>query len=633
MSERPRATASTPPARPFGFGHGGGPGRGAMFGPVSRAEDIPGVLRRLWRYLVRYRAGLLGVSLLVVLSTAGGLAGPYLTSVALDKCIVPHRMDLLARVAALMLGLYVLATAANWLQAVSMIRISQRTLRDIRGDVFARLQSLPLRFFDAHPHGELMSRITNDTEAVNNALAQTVTQLLSSILSVTGGLFVMFRLNWRLALICLVTMPLALLFANVLAVASRRWFRQRQTDLGALNGLIEETITGQRVVKAYGREDTAITAFDQANGRLRHSAIWAQAIAGSMGPSMNLARNITFAILAAAGAWIVIRGYATVGLIAAFMGYSQSITMPISQLANLWGTVQSAIAGAERVFHILDEPTDFVDVPNAIALADVRGDVEFDNVTFGYDAANPVLRDVTFHAREGQTIALVGATGAGKTTITNLLTRFYDIDAGAIRVDGHDIRQVRRNDLRRSLGIVLQDTFLFADTVRENIRYGRLTATDQEVEDAATLANATSFIRRLPHGFETPLTEAGGGLSQGQRQLLAIARAVLADPAILVLDEATSSVDTRTEMHIQEAMLRLMEGRTAFVIAHRLSTIRQADNILVIDAGRIIERGTHAELMAAEGAYWRLHNLQFGRLAAVQPTASPTSRAPRPVDA
>jgi ATP-binding cassette subfamily B protein len=595
-----------------------------MFSPVARAEDIPGVLRRLWRYLAQYRAGLIVVCGLVVLSTGMGLAGPYLTSVAVDRCITPHRMDLLVRVALLMLALYLVGTAANWLQAVAMIRISQRTLRDIRADVFGRLQSLPLRFFDAHPHGELMSRLTNDTEAVNSALAQTVTQLLSSVLSVTGGLFVMFRLNWRLSLVSLVTMPLALAFANILAVASRRWFRQRQTDLGALNGLIEETITGQRVVKAYGREDTAIAAFDGANGRLRHSAIWAQAIAGSMGPCMNLARNITFAVLAAVGAWIVLRGWGTVGLIAAFMGYSQSITMPISQLANLWGTVQGAIAGAERVFHILDEPTDFVDVPDAVALTEVRGEVEFDHVTFGYDPAQPVLRDVTFHAPAGQTIALVGATGAGKTTITNLLTRFYDIDAGAIRVDGHDIRQVRRNDLRRSLGIVLQDTFLFADTVRENIRYGRLNATDAEVEEAARLANAAAFIRRLPHGFETPLSEAGGGLSQGQRQLLAIARAVLADPAILVLDEATSSVDTRTELHIQEAMLRLMEGRTAFVIAHRLSTIRQADTILVIDAGRIVERGTHAELMAVQGAYWRLHNLQFGYLAAVKPTGSPT---------
>ncbi len=616
MSERRRPAD---PPRLFG-GPGRGPGRwhGAMFDPGDRAEDIPGVLHRLWRYLAEYRFGLVGACALVVLATGLGLAGPYLTSVAVDRCIIPHRMGALIGVVLLMLGLYLTSTATSWLQAVVMVHVSQRTLRDIRGDVFQRLQSLPLRFFDSHPHGELMSRLTNDTEAVNNALAQTVTQLLSSILSIGGGLAIMFRLNWRLSVVSLVTMPLALVMANGIAVASRRWFRQRQADLGVLNGLIEETITGQRVVKAYGREDTAIVAFDEANGRLRRSATWAGMISGSMGPSMNLARNITFAVLAAAGAWTVIHGWATIGLIAAFIGYSQSITMPIAQLANLWGTVQAAIAGAERVFGILDEPPDPADAPDALALAAVRGDVDFDNVTFGYDREHPVLRGVTFHARAGQLIALVGPTGAGKTTIANLLTRFYDIDAGSIRVDGHDIRQVRRNDLRRSLGLVLQDTFLFAGSVRENIRYGRLDATDQEVEDAARLANAASFIRRLPHGFDTPLSEAGGGLSQGQRQLLAIARAILADHAILILDEATSSVDTRTELHIQGAMLRLMEGRTSFVIAHRLSTIRQADCILVIDGGRIVERGTHAELMAARGAYFRLHNLQFGRLATAE---------------
>jgi len=590
-----------------------------MSGPTERAENIPAVLRRLWRYLARYRFGLLGACVLVVLSTGFTLAGPYLTRVAVDRCIIPHDMDKLVGVVLLMLVLYLTSTASSWLQAVVMVRISQRTLRDIRGDVFQRLQSLPLRFFDSQPHGELMSRLTNDTEAVNNALAQTVTQLLSSVLSISGGLALMFSLSWRLSIVSVVTIPLALAIANGIALASRRWYRQRQADLGVLNGLIEETITGQRVVKAYGREDTAIEAFDVANRRLRRSATLAGMIAGSMGPSMNLARNITFAVLAAAGAWIVIRGWATVGLIAAFIGYAQTITMPIAQIANLWGTVQTAIAGAERVFAVLDEPPDPPDAPDAVGLPAVRGEVEFDNVTFGYDAGQPVLREVSFHAHAGQLIALVGPTGAGKTTIVNLLSRFYDIDAGAIRVDGHDIRQVCRSDLRRSLGIVLQDTFLFADTVRENIRYGRLEATDQEVEDAATLANAASFISRLPHGFDTPLSEAGGGLSQGQRQLLAIARAILAGHAILVLDEATSSVDTRTELHIQEAMLRLMEGRTAFVIAHRLSTIRQADRILVIDNGAIVERGTHAELMAAQGAYFRLHNLQFGRLAAGPP--------------
>ncbi|NSW57675.1 MAG: ABC transporter ATP-binding protein [Armatimonadetes bacterium] len=595
-----------------------------MMMPVSRAEDVPAVMRRLWQYLRRYRSSLLLVAALVAVSTVLTLINPYLISRAIDRCIIPREMDALARIVALMIGIHILSAVTTWLQTVMMIRVSQSTLRDIRGDIFRTIQTLPLRFFDRQTHGEIMSRLTNDTEAVNQALAQTVTQLMSSVLSVVGAICFMFALNWRMALVTLATAPLAFLFSHVIAAASRRKFRERQADLGDLNGLIEENITGQRVVKAFAREQRAIQDFDRANEKLRRSATAAGMISGVMGPAMNLARNITFAVLATAGGWIVLHDLATIGTVAAFVNYAHFVTMPINQIAMLWGMVQSAIAGAERVFGILDEPPETPDAPRAVALETPRGDVTFDRVSFGYDPEHPVLKDVSFHAEAGQTIALVGPTGAGKTTIINLLTRFYDVDEGAIRVDGHDLREIRRCDLRRALGIVLQDTFLFATTVRENIRYGRPGATDSEVEQAAELANAASFIRRLPHGFDTELTEDGGSLSQGQRQLLAIARAILADPAILILDEATSSVDTRTEIHIQDAMLRLMHGRTAFVIAHRLSTIRQADCILVVDGGQIVERGTHAELMAARGAYWRLHNLQYGAISGEDRLAAAT---------
>jgi ATP-binding cassette subfamily B protein len=438
-----------------------------------------------------------------------------------------------------------------------------------------------------------------------------VTSFLSSILSLVGVVTVMLAVNVPLALVSFIVVPLTALMTRYIAGHTRQGFRDQQEAIGSLNGLIEETITGGKVIRAYGREPAVIEEFDRANVALRKAAIRAQTYSGFMGPVGNMISNIGFAVLAAAGAWMAVKGMATVGTIASFLTYAQQLGRPINEIANLFNTIQAALAGAERVFAILDEAPEMEDAADAVALADSAGKVEFDDVTFGYKPGLPVLKCVCLTAQPGQTVALVGPTGAGKTTVINLLSRFYDVDAGSICIDDHDIRTVCKADLRRQLGIVLQDTYLFSDTVMANIRYGRLDATDEEVFAAACTANADHFIRSLPHGYDTVLSERGGNLSQGQRQLLAIARAILADPRILVLDEATSSVDTRTEVHIQEALLRLMAGRTSFIIAHRLSTIRDADKILVIRDGEIVEQGTHGGLLAQRGFYYHLYMSQF----------------------
>jgi ATP-binding cassette subfamily B protein len=510
-----------------------------------------------------------------------------------------------------MVGVYVGASTTTWLQTYLVAAVAQRTVRDIRKDLFAELQSLSLRFFDQRSHGELMSRLTNDVENISTVLTESVTQFFSSILMLAGVAVIMVWLNWRLALVSLVTIPLMVTLTTYVARRTRRGYRQQQRALGELNGLIEETISGARVVKAYGQEDTAIEVFESANLKLRRASTIAQTFTQVLGPLSNMVNNIGYAIVAGAGGWMAVRGLITVGAIASFVDYSRRLTRPLNQIANLYNSIQSAIAGAERAFELLSEVPELADADGAPDLRPIVGEVMFDDVFFSYEEGVPVLTNVSLRADPGQTIALVGPTGAGKTTIVNLLTRFYDIDQGCITIDGQDIRTVRKDSLRRQLGIVLQDTFLFTGTVMENIRYGRLDATDEEVVAAARLANADLFIRHLPQGYQTPVAERGSNLSQGQRQLLAIARTILADPGILVLDEATSSVDTRTEANIQGALLRLMKGRTSFVIAHRLSTIREADEILVIDGGRIVERGAHTQLLAAKGFYHGLYMSQF----------------------
>ena len=590
----------------------GGPGGPRVQVKVEYAKDRRGTLRRLWGYLRRQQLTLIAIGIIVALNTGLTVISPYLMGLAIDRYILPGDLPGLARIGAVMIGGYAFNSLLTWVQAYVMAGVAQRTVRDLRNDLFAHLQTLSLRFFDTHPHGDLMSRLTNDVENVNVVLSESATQLVSGVLSLIGVSAMMLWINPYLALVSLVTLPfMVLVLVRWIAKRTRVGFREQQAALGALNGIIEETITGQRVVKAYNRQATVIAEFDAANLKLRSAASRAQIFAGFMGPLMNVVNNLGLAIIAGAGGWLAVQGMATVGTVASFINYARQFSRPLNEIANLYNSIQSAIAGAERVFAILDEQPEIVDAADAQAVTQVRGDVRFVDVTFGYDPTTPVLKGVNLHAKPGQTFALVGPTGAGKTTIVNLLTRFYDIDQGAIYIDGHDLRTLQKDELRRQLGIVLQDTYLFADTVLANIRYGRLDASDAEVMQAAQLANAEQFIHRLPHGYATLLSERGSNLSQGQRQLLAIARAILADPSILILDEATSSVDTRTEQHIQEAMLRLMTGRTSFVIAHRLSTIRGADQILVVNHGTIIEQGTHAELLTQQGFYYQLYTSQF----------------------
>lgn len=588
-----------------------GPGMHVM-GKVEHAQNTRETVRRLWSYLRQQRASLLLAGVIVVINTLLTLAGPYLLALAIDQYIIPGNLPGLWRIGAFMLAVYSANSLTTWLQAYIMAGAAQQTVRTLRNDLFARLQTFSLRFFDSRNHGDLMSRLTNDIENVNAVLSENVTQLISGLLSLVGVAFIMLWINWRLALVVLCLQPLLMLtVTRWVAQNTRVGFRDQQAALGKLNGLIEETVTGQRVVKAYSREPVVLEEFAADNGALRRAATRAQIYAGFMGPTMNFISNLGLAILAGTGGWLAVNGLATVGTIAAFINYSRQFGRPLNEIANLYNQLQSAVAGAERVFATLDERAELVDAQDALSLTDLRGDVIFKDVYFGYEPETPVLKGVSLHAKPGEIVALVGPTGAGKTTIVNLLTRFYDIDSGKILIDGHDLRQLHRRDLRRQLGIVLQDTFLFADSVMENIRYGRLDASDEEVMAAATLANADQFIHRLPQGYATPLSERGSNLSQGQRQLLAIGRAILANPRILILDEATSSVDTRTEQNIQEAMLRLMQGRTSFVIAHRLSTIRNADQILVINHGEIIERGRHEELLAQRGFYYNLYTSQF----------------------
>ena len=587
------------------------PRRPAAVGKIEKAQDPRGALARLLPYLMPFKWMLAIVLVFVVLYTVLGLLGPYLMGQAIDKFISTKNIAGLAPIALWMLAAYLLnnlfQAVAGWLMA----GVSQRALKQVRKDLFAHLQMLPLLFFDSNPAGELMSRLTNDIDAINQAVAQNVTTLLASVLSMVGILIAMFVLNPWLALTSIFVVPLMFWFTSFVASYTRKGFRDLQKSLGDLTGVMEESISGAKVVKAFRRNESVINAFRLSNQEVWRSGVYANSYALLLMPLTNVLGNLFVIVLAGLGGWLALQGLVSVGIIATFINYGQNFISPLRQLANLYNSIQAALAGAERVFQIIDTPPEIPDAPDALSLGDLRGDVRFEHVRFGYRPDKVILKDMTIEARPGETLALVGPTGAGKTTIINLLTRFYEINGGSIRIDGTDIRDIRRLDLRRALGLVLQDTFLFSGTVMENIRYGRLEATDEEVIRAARTADADHFIRQLPHGYQTDLSERAANLSQGQRQMLAIARAILADPAILILDEATSSVDTRTELRIQRALLRLMQGRTSFVIAHRLSTIRDADQLVVVNKGEIVETGTHEQLIARRGFYHHLYVSQF----------------------
>ncbi|MEA5084704.1 MAG: ABC transporter ATP-binding protein [Lachnospiraceae bacterium] len=588
-----------------------GPGHNAMMKP-QKAKDTKGTAMRLLKYLGKHKSKLIIICILVIMSTVMTTAATRIMGIAIDEFIGKGNINGLIKLCLMLVVLYVMASFFTWLQGVTMINIAQQTVAQLRKEVFDKLQKLPLKYFDTNSHGEVMSRVTNDVDNISTTLNQSISQVLSSILTVAFTIVAMLLLSPVLTLVSILVIPVMIGLTKFITSKSRKHFSTRQKKLGKLNGYIEEVISGQKVVKVFTREEKEIEEFNVINKDLLSSGIKAEIYSGVIGPLSSALNNMSYALIAGCGGLMIVAGFPmSVGTISAFLSYSKQFTRPLNEIANLASTIMSALAGAERVFAVLDEKEELADVDDAYNLKDIEGTVVLENVNFSYEEGNPILKNINLYAKPGQTIALVGPTGAGKTTIINLLTRFYDIQSGTITIDGHNIKDIRRDSLREALGIVLQDTYLFTGTIEENIRYGRLGATFEEIKAASKLANAHEFIKRLPDGYNTVLTDGGGNLSQGQRQMISIARAILSDPAILILDEATSSVDTRTEMKIQEAMHNLMQGRTNFVIAHRLSTIKDADLIAVIDGGNIIERGNHQQLLEKKGFYYNLYMSQF----------------------
>ncbi|WP_295587534.1 ABC transporter ATP-binding protein [uncultured Oscillibacter sp.] len=623
--------------RPGGAGHGpgGGPGRHGY----QKPKDLKGTLAKLMRYLGRYKAALCLVAVLLVVSSACTVGGSYLIKPLINDYILPGDFPGLAKMLAFMGCVYVVGAACSFGYARIMVHVSQNTVAKIRSDLFDRMQSLPLKYFDTHTHGELMSRYTNDIETVSEALNNSFGSLISCTLNFVGTIAMMIVLSPLLTLITFAMLAVMLSVVKVIGGRSRRYFASQQAAIGAVNGYIEEMIEGQKVIKVFNHEEAAKAGFAGLNEDYRQAATRAQAYAGAMMPAMGNLSYINYAITCCVGAMLAISGGSfRLGDLGAFLQYTRQVSQPITQISQQVNTILAAVAGAERVFEVMEtEPevdegkvrlvrvTEGKDGALQEAgydtgewawkkpdgtLVPLRGDVRFDHVVFGYDPRKTILHDISLYAKPGQKIAFVGSTGAGKTTITSLINRFYEIQSGTITYDGIDVRDIEKDSLRRSLGVVLQDTHLFTGTVADNIRYGRLDATDEEVEAAARLAGADTFIRHLPHGYDTVLSGDGGNLSQGERQLLNIARAACANPPVLILDEATSSIDTRTEKIIEKGMDRLMAGRTVFVIAHRLSTVRNAKAIMVLEQGVIIERGDHDDLIAQKGRYYQLYTGQ-----------------------
>ncbi|MBF7148778.1 ABC transporter ATP-binding protein [Bacillus toyonensis] len=586
--------------------------KGGRNSPKSgKVKNTKGTVKRIWNYMGYEKAALMFVIFLVFVTTLLGLLGPYFMGVIIDQYIVPKDLNGTARMCMLLIAIYGVTVLLTWLQTYVMINVALKTIQKIRQDIFEKIQTLSLRFFDVRSQGDLMSRVTNDIDNLNQALTQSVVQIISSALTFIGVTIAMFSLNWILALVTLITVPIMFFVTKKLVAYSGKNFAKRQKDLGELNGFIEEAITGADVTTLYGKEKETVQNFNKINEQLRISATKADTFSAFIFPSMNFINNLGMGLVIGTGSVMVLNGMTTVGVIAAFINYSRQFSRPLSQFATLMNTIQAAVAGGERVFEIMDEVPEIQNKKDAFVVQNIQGHVELENVSFGYVENKTILKEVSLKAQPGETIALVGPTGSGKTTIINLLTRFYDIQQGQIHIDGKDIKDYDINSLRSKIGVVLQDTYLFAGTIMDNIRYGRLHASDEEVINAAKAASAHSFIKHLPKQYETEIASEGSNLSQGQKQLLAIARAILADADILILDEATSNIDTRTELQIQAGLNNLMRGRTSFVIAHRLKTIEKADQILVIKDGSILERGNHESLMEDRGFYFELYTSQF----------------------
>ena len=616
---------------PRGGGHGHGPnGHG-----FQRPKDMKGTFKKLMRYVGRYKAALVLVAVCLILSTVGSVASSYMLKPLLNNYILPGDFPGLLKMLVLMGGLFALSALCSFAYARIMVHVAQRTVAAIRQDLFDRLQQLPVSYYDQHQSGDLMSRFTNDIDTVSEMLNSSFASIISNVLTFLGTVLMMIILNPWLTLITFGFLAMMGVVVKVIGGRSRVNFQRQQAALGTVNGYIEEMIEGQKVIKVFNHEKKAISQFTALNDEYRQAATAAQAYAGMMMPAMGNLSKINYAVTCCVGGLLAIGGMFDVGSLGAYLLYVKQVSQPIGQISQQVNTLLAAAAGAERIFAVMDAQPETDEGKTVIVrvekdaltettertgrwawkrpdgtLVELKGDVRFDHVTFSYDGEKTVLHDVSLFAKPGQKIAFVGSTGAGKTTITNLINRFYDIQEGTITYDGIDVKDIAKDSLRRSLGMVLQDTHLFTGTIADNIRYGKLDATDEEIRAAARLANADTFIRHLPQGYDTVITGDGAGLSQGERQLLAIARAAVSDPPVLILDEATSSIDTRTETLIERGMDSLMEGRTVFVIAHRLSTVRNAQAILVLENGQIIERGDHAQLLEEKGRYYQLYTGQ-----------------------